>query len=155
MKRRQFLSMFGAAAAAPLMPALGSAAGYTRTTYELAIAHAKKYPLVSVGGLSKRIGIATPQAEAIIKQMSSEGLLGILNPTRPGTVKATSKICTKDVWGLRRTSEPRAVQADKAQAQDRRSSAEPNISAMFAHLHKLSTSCGMTLSPRCFSGVHA
>jgi len=114
------------------MPALGSAAGYTRTTYELAIAHAKKYPLVSVGGLSKRIGIATPQAEAIIKQMSSEGMLGVLNPTRPGTVKATSKICTKDVWGLRRTSEPRAVQADKPKARDSKATTEPNISAMFA-----------------------
>ena len=155
MKRRSFLRMFGAAVAAPMMPALGSAAGYSRTSYDLAILHAKKYPLVSVSGLSKRIGIAKPQAEAIIKKMSSEGLLGVLNPTRPGTVKASSKIFVNPNAGLARAFEKRQVQTKAAQRPKVTQQAEAKVSAMFAHLHQLSREAGMTLSPRCFSGVHA
>ena len=155
MQRRSFLRMIGAAVAAPMMPALGSAGGISRTTYDLAILHAKKFPLVSVGGLSKRIGIAKPQAEAIIKKMSSDGLLGVLNPTRPGTVKASSKIFVNPNVGLAKAYERRQSHAKSAKDQKAARHAQPNVSAMFAHLHKLSTACGMTLSPRCFSGVHA
>jgi hypothetical protein len=148
--------MIGAAVAAPMMPALGSAGGISGTTYDLAILHAKKFPLVSVGGLSKRIGIGKSQAEAIIEKMSSDGLLGALNPTRPGTVKASSKIFVNPNAGLARAYERRQAKTSKAK-QDQRVNGEtsPQVSAMFAHLHQLSTACGMTLSPRCFSGVHA
>lgn len=155
MKRRSFLTMLGAAVAAPLTPAIGSAAGYSRTTYDLAILHAKKFPLVSVGGLSKRIGIATPQAEAIIKQMSSEGLLGVLNPTRPGTVKASSKIFVNPNAGLAKAYERRQTHTKTVRDETAHTQSQPKVSVMFEHLHKLCASNGMTLSPRCLSGVHA
>lgn len=155
MQRRSFLRMIGAAVAAPMMPAIGSAGGFSSTTYDLAILHAKKFPLVSVGGLSKRIGIGKPQAEAIIEKMSSDGLLGALNPTRPGTVKASSKIFVNPNAGLAKAYERRQAKAAKAK-QDQRVQREtqPQVSAMFAHLHQLCTAQGMGLSPRCFSGVH-
>ena len=155
MQRRSFLRMIGAAVAAPMMPTVGAAAGSSSSAYELAILHAKKFPLVSVSGLSKRIGIAKPQAEAIISRMSSEGLLGVLNPTRPGTVRAASKIFVNPNAALAEGYRQRQTRGKAVQKQGSASQAQKNVSAMFAHLHKLSTARGMTLSPRCFSGVHA
>ncbi len=155
MQRRSFLRLIGSAIAAPMIPAVGSASGYSRTSYELAIAHAKRFPLVSVTGMSKHIGISTAQADAIVRQMSSEGLLGVLNPTRPGTVRASSRIFTNDIWGLKRTSQKRPDQARKTQERNAQKQAQPKVSALFAHLHDICTQNGLILSPRCHSGVHA
>jgi hypothetical protein len=157
MKRRNFLGMLGAAIAAPMMPMATSAAGYSRTTYELAIAHAKKYPLVSVSGMSKRIGISTPEANAIINKMSSEGMLGVINPTRPGTVRASSKIFVNNVYPIRPTSEARAQEpAPKSEPHRIRAASQDtnaNIDLMLAHLRGLCVQRGMTLSARCYTGA--
>jgi hypothetical protein len=155
--RRNFLGMLGAAVAAPLIPMVAPAAGYSRATYELAIGHAKRFPLVSVSGMSKRIGILAPQAEAIISEMSSEGIVGVINPTRPGTVRASSNIFTNDVWGIKKTSKPRPTEvASKAKSRQHKMQAksatvDANIDLMLAHLRELSVSRGMTLHPRCFA----
>lgn len=155
MKRRKFLQMLGMAVSAPVWPSVGGAASYAQSSYELAILHAKKFPLVSVGGLSKRLGIAKPQAEAIIEKLSADGLLGVLNPTRPGTVKAASKIFVNPHAGLAQAYSQRQVRAKVAKEQMQDTAQPANVSALFAHLHRLCRKSGMTLSSRCFSGVHA
>jgi hypothetical protein len=66
-------------------------AGFSRASYGLAMAHARKYPLVSVRGLVNRLGLSAPEAKAIITRMSSDGVLGGIAPTRPGTICACAK----------------------------------------------------------------
>ena len=158
LRRRNFLGLIGAAAAAPLMPMGASAAGYSRAGYAAAIAHAKRYPLVTVSGMAKRTGLPVKEVEAIVGRMSSEGMLGMLNPTRPGTIRASSKIFTKDVYGLVRTSQPRpaarTTQAEpqKTQPKPQAAQAQPvtdHADALMAHLHQLCRSYGMALAPRC------
>ena len=156
MRRRSFLGLFGAALAAPALPMAAPAAGYSQASYGLAVAHAQKYPLVSVMGLTKRIGLSPTQAQAVIQKMSAEGVLGAINPLRPGTAHAVSNVCTNDAW--------RAVCANKAHpiakadfktgpsvktAKPCKGFGDVDLTDMFAHLHDMCLSKGMALSPRC------
>ncbi|MCO4848258.1 MAG: hypothetical protein KC448_09840 [Yoonia sp.] len=160
LRRRNFLGLFGAAIAAPMIPVAAPAAGFSRTTYELAIAHAQKYPQVSVRGLVARLGMSNTQANAVITQMSSDGVLGVLNPTRPGTVHAASKVYTNPVWSRAsaKLADPKVranpkpdYTSQSAQAKTRY--ADVDLSDMLAHLRGLCVSKGMTLSPLCAQGM--
>jgi len=68
MKRRSFLGLFGAAVAAPAIP-MAAPAGYSSAAYKVAMAHAKRFPVISVAGLSKRGDLSMTQAEALIKEL--------------------------------------------------------------------------------------
>lgn len=156
MRRRSFLGMFGAAVAAPALPMAMPVAGVSQASYGLAAAHAQKYPLVSVMGLTKRIGLSPAQAQAVIQKMSAEGVLGAVNPLRPGGAHAVSNVCTNDAWRGVLVNQPKPIaKADfktgssVKPAKPRKGFGEVDLIDMFAHLHDMCLSRGMTLSPKC------
>lgn len=154
MKRRSFLTMLGAVAAAPFVPATAvPAAGYSRASFGLAVAHAQKYPLLSVGGMAKQIGVTPVEARAIITEMSRDGMVKLLGPASRGRVLAASNILTNDPWGFARTSQPRRESAASKEQGHRteRAGRDKPFDPMLAYLHDLCRSRGMTLHPRCFT----
>lgn len=159
MRRRNFLGLLGAALAAPMMPAASSAAGAARTTYGAAIAHAQKYPMVSIAGMSKRVGVSTQQAEALLRRMSSEGLIGKLKITAPGRIHAPSKIFTNETYQMIQTAKLQKEHAARMKAHRDMVQAQPearagtDLTQMITHLRKICTAQGMTLAPRCAQPV--
>ncbi|MCO4848257.1 MAG: hypothetical protein KC448_09835 [Yoonia sp.] len=151
MKRRNFMGLFGAAIAAPLMPlpALGNAAGevYAKSAMHGAILHAQARVSFSVWGLAKTLGVSVAQAETLMGDMAKRGILGPLQGTTHGGRWATSNILQKEMLG--------AVQAAKKAHQSathqtsQKHYAEPDLGQLLAHLRGLCEKQGMTLHPRC------
>ena len=149
MRRRGFLGMLGAAVASPAIPMVAPSAGFSRASYGLAMAHARKYPLVSVRGLVNRLGLSAPEAKAIITSMSSDGVLGGIAPTRPGTIFASSKVYTGNMVKTASTAakakqvtatQPKPVVKDIRIPQikpTKRLAYDVNLSVMMAHLRDL------------------
>lgn len=82
MKRRNFLSMVGAAAAAPILPSIGAsqataavATGYNRYMYGLAVFHARTRAGLTTADLMARLRISAVQAEAMMGEMTARGVL--------------------------------------------------------------------------------
>lgn len=79
MKRRNFLSLIGAASLAPALPSFGAssavAAGYNRYMYGLAVFHARTSAGLTTADLMSRLGISTPQARAMMGEMTKRGVL--------------------------------------------------------------------------------
>ncbi len=152
MKRRGFLTMLGAAVAAPVMPSLGSAAttaaSYNRYTYGLAVFHARTRAHVSARGLSHCLKVSLPQAEAMIAEMSAKGMVRPVLGAAGGHVRAVSNILKPDMWGLERTARQARSRTRRARIETQdRGVADP----MMAHLHQICRDYGMALSPRCFA----
>jgi 3-isopropylmalate/(R)-2-methylmalate dehydratase small subunit len=106
MQRRHFLTMMGAAAAAPALPALGAhvqaAAGYNRYQYGLAVFHARTRTQISAAGIAHTLKVTLPQAEAMISEMVDANFV---KPVLGGTrVKAISKITKPDMLGFKRAA---------------------------------------------------
>jgi len=151
MRRRSFLGMFGAAIAAPAIP-MAAPASYSNAAFKVAVAHAKRFPVLSVAGLSKLGGLSQVQAEAMIRELASQGMVKLVGPSRTGTVRAASKILVNDPWGIARTKQPQNV----AKVREKTSHTKPqtgprDIAPWLAHLHDLCRVQGMTLSQRCFA----
>lgn len=163
MRRRGFLRMLGAAIAAPAMPLTASAGGYSRSAFKVALAHAQRFPVVSVAGLAKRGGLSIDQAEAMIRELARQDMVRLVGPSVSGKPRAASKILVNDPWGIARTSQDRA--AARMERQPQQEDADLNASETvendekphahtplwIAHLHELCRSQGMPLSPRCFA----
>jgi hypothetical protein len=130
------------------------AAGYSKATYGVALAHAKKFPFVSVRGLSARAGVTGSQAEAILARLSSDGVLGSVQNTRPGAGHAVSKVFENQTLVPMRMSSRAAAPKAKRWARTTQTT-HADIDLMMAHLRDLCTSRGMTLSPRCYTGAFA
>mgnify|MGYP000250168856 CR=1 FL=1 len=151
LRRRSFLGLFGAAIAAPALPAAAPAVGYSRASYGLAMVHAQTYPLVSVRGLVNRLGLTQTQATAIINKMSADGVLGAIAPTRPGTVFASSKVYSGRAATIAATKlvpKAKAKPLQRPKLEDvkipqpkviRKLSYDFDLSKLMAHLHGL---CG-------------
>ena len=151
MKRRSFLSMFSAAAVAPALPSLAAGAP-SRAMMGLATAHARKYPYVSVLGLSHRIGVTPKQAQALLTEMADEGIIHALkvNGTRP--IYAGSKVYVAPEGSLIQRAQ--AQRTKQANARKLRQSARHtaskdgftvDISGLMAHLRALCADRGMTV----------
>ena len=154
MKRRNFLGLIGAAAAVPLMPIGASAAGYSRASYLAAVAHAGRFPMVSIGGMVKRLGVTTDQAEAILNTMNNEGLVNILaKPSQRNGIHAASKILKGDHWGLIRTAQAQSITANTnaTRLTPEQVASTPDINPMMAHLYDLCRAEGIVLNDRCLS----
>ncbi len=151
MKRRAFLSMFGAAAVAPALPAMAAPAaqaGYSRYMYGLAVFHARTRPHVSARGLAHVLKVSAPQAEAMIAEMASKGLVKPLLGGATGHVRAVSNILKPDIWGI----SPSMRRARSQARRDRQQTSQHEVilqNPLLAHLHKICRNHGLTLSPRC------
>jgi len=167
MRRRGFLGLFGAAVATPLMPmgaSAGASATYSRAAFRAAVAHAQKFPVISVVGLSKRGGLSMPQAEAMIKELASKDMVKLVGPSRSGRVRAASKILKNDPWGIARTSQERHIARSNANKKELEQKAKDvrdrklnqtrkmnvDLDPLLAHLRQLCLRQDMTLSPRCY-----
>lgn len=143
MKRRRFLTLFGAALTTPALPLHASAApaaAYSRYLYGLAVFHARTHAHVSVRGLALRLKVTPTQAQAMLGEMSAAGIVRPVGAT--GTVlRATSNILRPDAWGLDAAS--RRIRTARRQirlngAGDNGPSwAEPDLSAFLEHLRRL------------------
>lgn len=154
MMRRNFLGLFGAAVVAPAMPI--AAPAIRANVAGLAAAHAKKYPFVSVMGLSKSIGVTTAQAEQVLYSLSRKGLVGQVQTCASGAVHAGSQVYQPAAATLAKAAQAReARQAAKAQRlaqrQIDRAAMKVDLSDFIAHLRHVCIDNGMTLSPRCFA----
>lgn len=79
MKRRGFLRLAGAAALAPVVPALPSpqaaAAGYSRYMYGLAVFHAHTRAGLKAADLVTKMRVPLATAEAMMGEMTARGML--------------------------------------------------------------------------------
>ncbi len=155
MKRRGFLGLLGAAIGAPMMPGVGAAAP-ARSAFDIAVAHAQRFPVISVAGLSKHGKMTATQADAMIKRLAVEGQVKLVGPSRSGGVRAASRLFRNDHWGLARTAHEHRTAAQEARqkrlkAKRQEQTKTPQIAPWLAHLHDLCRAQGMVLSPRCFA----
>ena len=113
MKRRRFLSLFGATAATPFLPAPAMAAAakapYGPAAVHAAIYHAKTRAVFSVWGLAKAANLPLESAEALMGDLARRGVLGPMQGTTFGGRWAASRIMETDALALKKA-------ADRAQA---------------------------------------
>ena len=152
MKRRGFLTMFGAAIAAPALPMAApapAAAVYNRYMYGLAVFHARTRAHVSARGLALGLKVTTAQAEAMIAEMASGGLV---KPVGASNVRAVSNILKPDAWGLSRTAAKQRSEVRKAKRLV--NAAQPDVSPLMAHLHEMCRDAGFAVHVLCTPGAH-
>lgn len=138
------MAMMGAAAATPALPAgLPSLAPKLKA---LGVAHAKKFPFVSVMGMSKRLRISDDEAQELLNYLSRKGIVGPLNSTATGLSSGPSK-----------TFRPVSVKTTAAEAQRAKAKAARAQAAeldalkardMMAYLRGLCADRGLVLHPR-------
>ncbi|MEJ6399259.1 hypothetical protein [Yoonia sp. 208BN28-4] len=147
MKRRSFLTMLGAALAAPAMPAMGQ--GAARNLSAAVAAHARKYPLVSVIGLSRRVGVPMPEAEKLLLDLSRRGVVGPVHGCANGPISAASRVFRPVVpYAVRPVTQKKETQTTSRHSQPSRP-----VNHMLHYLHDLCVQRGLTLSPRALGAV--
>lgn len=96
IKRRNFLTMLGAAATAPLVPARvmaaapAAAASYNRYQYGLAVFHARTRASLGVADLMSRLNVTGATAEAMMAEMKSSGIITPVLNSAAGAMRAIS-----------------------------------------------------------------
>ncbi|WP_424941543.1 hypothetical protein [Aliiroseovarius sp. S253] len=96
IKRRNFLTMLGAAATAPLIPARAlsaapaAAVGYNRYQYGLAVFHARTRASLGVADLMSRLNVTGATAEAMMAEMKSSGIIAPVLNSAAGAMRAIS-----------------------------------------------------------------
>ena len=147
MKRRGFLTMFGATIAAPALPMAAPApvaATYSRYMYGLAVFHARTRAHVSARGLALGLRVSQAQAAAMIAEMSASGLV---KPVGLNGVRAVSNILKPDAWGLSKAAAKQRAELRKSKRNARKD--EPDLSPLLAHLHQICRKAGHTVHVRC------
>lgn len=155
MKRRKFLSLIGAATAAPLVPSLGAASSgalYSRTAFSRAVMHARLRPHVSARGIAYRLKLSVPQAEAIVAEMASKGMIHPITRGGGVHVRAISAIVKPQTWGTGSAahnahSNAKTTKRAAAPRHQRPAAASP----LMRHLHKLCRDQGLRIHPRAMS----
>jgi hypothetical protein len=157
MKRRSFLTMLGAAVAAPAA-SLGAAA-MPANIGGLAATHAKTYPFVSATGLSRRLGLSISQAQQVLVDLSRKGIVGPVQSCNTGPIHAASKVFTPTSDSLIRLAQTReaARKAKAARALEAKAKAAPqmqvDLTGLLRRLHTLCAGHDMTLQPRALAAV--
>ena len=137
MHRRRFLSLIGATAVAPALPAMGApasaAAGYNRYMYGLAVFQARTRAHITAADLAARLGVSPSQASAMMGEMTARGVLSSLT----GAVRVAATPAPRKPYlrkALRRIAETLAEGAENQETpQSERSSARP--------VHTVCTAC--------------
>lgn len=153
MRRRNFLGLLGAAIAAPVLPFAAPTAPavvYSRSSYGLAVLHARTRPHVSARGLAHCLKLPKSQASAMMTEMIRNNLISPIKGAVDGSMRATSNILMSDPWGLQKTAAARKITADR-DVKSKQTKADGTIDLMLAHLRDLCVKQGMTLHPRCFA----
>ncbi|MEO9864875.1 MAG: hypothetical protein ABJO29_03210 [Yoonia sp.] len=151
MKRRGFLTMFGAAIAAPALPMAApapAAAVYSRYMYGLAVFHARTRAHVSARGLALGLKVSTTQAEAMIAEMTANGLVKSVGFSG-GNVRAVSNILKPDAWGLDKAARTARSTARKAKQAARAMELESDLSPLTVHLHQICRKAGYAVHGLC------
>ena len=101
MKRRNFLSMLGAAVTVPMIPvpamagasatATAAAAGYNRYQYGLAVFQARSQASLGIADLVARLHISTAQAEAMLGEMRASGIVAPVMNSASNAVRALTQ----------------------------------------------------------------
>lgn len=148
MKRRGFLTLLGAALTAPALPGATPALGARLKA--LGAAHARKFPMVSVMGITRRLDLSPEEAQELFSYLVRKGLIGSPNVPGTGLANAASRVF--------RPTPARMSVATKAAQEARRkpAAAEPHAPAMpktptrtwLHHLHDICIREGLTLCPR-------
>ena len=144
MKRRNFLGLFGAAAATPFLPQISvaraaQAGAYSGAAMHGAILHAQTHSAFSVWNLAKSLKLPVTQAEALMGDLAKRGVIGPLQGTTFGGRWATSNVLLRDTLAA-----SRAVRNSGANTKtdmklaNRRS--EADLSELLAHLRKVAES---------------
>lgn len=163
MKRRRFLSLLGAATAAPLMPvpALARAApAYPAGAVGAATVFAKRSAVFSVFGLSKNVGISVEQAEALMADLAKRGVVSPLRGSTKAGRWVSSKVFTSDTIALARLK--REHRASTRQLENRDGTDGPaqtdgptepwaDLRPFLTHLHRTCRQTGFRLTPRALS----
>lgn len=154
MKRRNFIGLFGAAMAAPVLPA--AAPAVSANVAALATAHAQKYPFVSALGLSKGLGLSLSQAEQVLLSLSRKGLIGQINTYASGAVHARSCVYQPADAVLAQMAKAkdagRAANAKRlARSQSDKPSMTVDLSDLLNHLRQVCVDNGISLGPRCYA----
>lgn len=150
MKRRKFLSLIGAVTTAPLMPTLGATTpqAYSRTMFSRAVMHARLRPHVSARGIAYRLKVTVPQAEKMIAEMASKGMVRPVLNGGGVHVRAMSAIVKPQAWGAGDAARRSRTNQATARRADLTGSHQIECSSMLAHLHQICLDYGMFLSPR-------
>ena len=154
MKRRGFLTLLGAAVAAPALPL--AAPSLPSKFKVLAAAHAKKYPVVTVMGISKRMGVTPEQAEALMNGLVRDGALGPIKSGTGGHLRASSRVFQRSPASFY-SAQPERM-ARQAEKQRRLVEEQPVTEAAkgptwLRHLHQLCVKQGYTLQPRALAAL--
>jgi len=94
MKRRNFLTMLGAAASVPLMPAPALTAApavavsYNRYQYGLAVFHARTRSSLGVADLMSRLNVSGATAQAMMVEMKASGVIAPVVNSAVGAMRA-------------------------------------------------------------------
>ena len=151
MKRRGFLSMVSAAAVAPVLPAISApavSATYSRYMFGLAVFHARTRAHVSAAGIAFRLKITTVQAEAMIAEMATKGMVTpVLG--KPGAVRAVSNIVKPGIWDVTNSASSSPHRTKDAL----HSSDIAQTRSMITHLRTLCAGQGIPLAPHCLAGT--
>lgn len=138
MKRRKFLGLLGGAITAPMMPlpALGQAAAapFGKATMHAAILHAKVRASFSAFGLAQALNLPITQAEQLMEEMASRGMLGQLKGTTYGGRWAVSNLSKPQIFiRPRKQTGPETDAVSHGQTKHH----EPDLSLLLAHLRGL------------------
>lgn len=136
MKRRHFLSMFGASVAAPLIPLPSTAAVLNApatasrgAAYGLAVFHARTRYALSVSELATRARVSTSEAAQMVQRLLSDQ--HIIAGKIPGTYTAANPYLQNPALReLARKSHAKF----RARKSAPMSHAQPDLSAFLAHL---------------------
>lgn len=140
MKRRSFLTLIGAAVATPVLPAVAPAASYSRLTFGTAVLHARTRAHVSARGLSWCLKVPMAQAEAMMAEMATRGMITPIGMGRK--MRAVSNILQPQAWHVAARAAP--VQDARTRISCQFNSSQP-LPAWLRHLRGIARANGHTM----------
>jgi len=152
MKRRGFLQLLGGAVAAPLMPSVSFGAAtkvaYPASALHAAIYHAQSRVNFSVFSLAQRLGLSLDQAQAVMTEMSSRGILGPLQGTTQAGTWARSAIWQRPAHAVATGKVAKAASAGRGHVAAK-TATQANLAPFMRYLQDMCRDRGMALHPRC------